>query len=217
MITVRGPDKVPRTAMMIDGLVGDPDTVDLALPELCDESALLPAPPVAAVDQDAPVPVPVEGCWAVGYPLFQEVTSAAGVVRETAQIWGMILPAENLVGGLLSLRVTSAPRDLPPQQEALGWSQWQGMSGAAVLAGDRLLGVVSEHAPRRGESTITVTPLTRVDRLPAAIAARWRGTWLPAGAASHAPSPPGTCRAAYRATLRQLRARTGLLQGRTRS
>ena len=53
------------------------------------------------------------------------------------------------------LQVTSAPRALPPRQEALGESPWSGMSGAAVLAGERLIGVVSEHAPRRGESTIT--------------------------------------------------------------
>ena len=33
------------------------------------------------------------------------------------------------------------------------------MSGAGVLAGDALIGVVSEHADRRGPSDITVTPL----------------------------------------------------------
>ena len=214
-ITVRGPDKVPHPARVVDGLAGDPDTVDLALLELPDEIVGLPAPPVAAVDRDAAVPVPVEGCWAVGYPLFQEVESAAGVVRETAQVWGMILPGENLVGGLLSLQVTSAPRALPPRQEALGQSQWSGMSGAAVLAGERLIGVVSEHAPRRGESTITVTPLASLGRLPAAAAARW---W------AHLAADPGRlvmlpargerAEPAYRATLRQLRARTGMLQGR---
>ena len=214
-IVVRGPDKVRHPARIVDGLAGDPDTVDLALLELRDESAELPTPPVAAVDRDEPVPVPVEGCWAVGYPLFQEVRSAVGVVRETAQVWGMILPAENLVGGLLSLQVTSAPRALPPQQEALGESQWSGMSGAAVLAGERLIGVVSEHAPRRGESAITVTPLARLGRLPAAAAARW---W------AHLAADPGQLvmlparrervEPAYRATLRQLRARTGVLQGR---
>ena len=92
-ITVRGPDKVPHPARVVDGLAGEPDTVDLALLELRDEIAELPPPPVAVVDRDASVPVPVEGCWAVGYPLFQEVRSATGVVRETAQVWGMILPA----------------------------------------------------------------------------------------------------------------------------
>ena len=214
-ITVRGPDKVPHPARVVDGLAGDPDTVDLALLELRDEIAELPTPPVAAVDRDAPVPVPVEGCWAVGYPLFQEVESAAGVVRETAQVWGMILPAENLVGGLLSLQVTSAPRRLPPRQEALGESQWSGMSGAAVLAGERLIGVVSEHAPRRGESTITVTPLASLDRLPAAAAAQW---WAhlaaDPGRLVMLPARRGRAEPAYRATLRQLRARTGVLQGR---
>jgi hypothetical protein len=212
-ITVRGPDKVPHPARVVDGLAGDPDTVDLALLKLCDQATELPAPPVAVVDRD--VPVPVEGCWAVGYPLFQEVESAAGVVRETAQVWGMILPAENLVGGLLSLHVTSAPRALPPQQEALGQSQWSGMSGAAVLAGERLIGVVSEHAPRRGDSTITVTPLASLDRLPAAAAAQWwahlaadRGRLVMLPARQERAEP------AYRATLRQLRARTGVLQGR---
>jgi Trypsin-like peptidase domain len=85
-IVVRGPDKVPHRARVVDGLAGDPDTVDLALLELGDEVAELSALPVAVVDRDAPVPVPVEGCWAVGYPLFQEVASRAGVVRETAQV-----------------------------------------------------------------------------------------------------------------------------------
>jgi hypothetical protein len=184
--------------------------------ELRDETAELPPLPVAAVDRDAPVPVLVEGCWAVGYPLFQEVGSAAGVVRETAQVWGMILPAENLVGGLLSLQVTSAPRALPPQQEALGESQWSGMSGAAVLAGERLIGVVSEHAPRRGESTITVTPLTILNRLPAAAARQW---WEhlaadPEQLVRLPAAPRERAEPAYRATLRQLRARTGVLQGR---
>ena len=214
-ITVRGPDKVPHPARVVDGLAGDPDTVDLALLELCDQTAELPAPPVAAVDRDAPVPVPVEGCWAVGYPLFQEVESAAGVVRETAQVWGMILPAENLVDELLSLHVTSAPRALPPQQEALGESQWSGMSGAAVFAGERLIGVVSEHATRRGESTISVTPLAYLNRLPAVAAAHW---WAHLAADPKQlvmlPARRGRGEPAYRATLRQLRARTGVLQGR---
>ena len=214
-ITVRGPDKVPHPARNVDGLAGDPDTVDLALLELCDQAAELPTPPVAAVDREAPVPVPVEGCWAVGYPLFQEIPSGAGVVRETAQVWGMILPAENLVGGLLSLQVTSAPRALPPRQEALGESQWSGMSGAAVCVGERLIGVVSEHAPRRGDSTITVTPLASLAQLPPVAAAQW---WAHLAANPEQliklPVHRGRAEPRYRATLRQLRARTGVLQGR---
>ena len=217
-ITVRGPDKVPHRARIVDGLGGDPDTVDLALLELCDQDAeLLPPLPVAVVDRNSPVPAPVEGCWAVGYPLFQEVESAKNTMRETAQVWGMILPAENLVSGLLSLQVTSTPPALPPPKEARAGSQWSGMSRAAVLVGERLLGVVSEHAPRRGDSAIIVTPLVSVERLPAATATKW---WAYLGAdpkqlvklpvRRKRPEPT------YRATLRQLRDRTGILQGRDR-
>ena len=89
------------------------------------------------------------------------------------------------------------------------------MSGAAVLAGERLIGVVSEHAPRRGESTITVTPLTNLGQLPAAAAAQW---WAhlatDPGRLVMLPARRGRAEPAYRATLRQLRARTGVLQGR---
>jgi len=169
-ITVRGPDKVSHSARVLE-IAGD---ADLALLELCDQVPELPAPPVAVVDRDAPVPSPVKDCWAVGYPQFQEVVSASGTtMRETAYVLGEIWPAENLAGGLLSLHVTDIPRKLPPRQVTLGESQWSGMSGAAVLAGDRLIGVISELAPRRGESSITVTPLAALQRLPAADAARW--------------------------------------------
>ena len=216
-ITVRGPDKVPHPARIVDGLGGDPDTVDLALLELCDQAAELAPLPMAVVDRNSPVPAPVEGCWAVGYPLFQEVESAKKIMRETAQVWGMILPADNLVSGLLSLQVTSTPPALPPPQEARGESQWSGMSGAAVLTGEWLLGVVTEHAPRRGESAIIVTPLARLERLPAATAAQW---WAHLGADPKQlvklPVRRKRLEPAYRATLRQLRDRTGILQGRDR-
>jgi hypothetical protein len=89
------------------------------------------------------------------------------------------------------------------------------MSGAAVLAGERLIGVVSEHAPRRGESMISVAPVASLDRLPAAAAAQW---WAhlaaDPGRLVMLPARRGGAEPAYRATLRQLRARTGVLQGR---
>jgi hypothetical protein len=60
-----------------------------------------------------------------------------------------------------------------------------------------------------------VTPLASLDRLPAAVAARWwkylaaDPEWLVMLPARRERAEP-----AYRATLRQLRARTGVLQGR---
>ncbi len=55
-ITVRGPDKMPHPARVVDGLTGDPDTVDLALLELRDEIAELPGPPLIAAPQQIPHP-----------------------------------------------------------------------------------------------------------------------------------------------------------------
>lgn len=42
---MQGPDKVPHPARVADELTGDPDTVDLALLELCDQLPELPARP----------------------------------------------------------------------------------------------------------------------------------------------------------------------------
>jgi hypothetical protein len=47
------------------------------------------------------------------------------------------------------------------------------LSGGGSAGWEWLLGVVSEHAPRRGGSTITVTSLAHLSRLPAAAAAQW--------------------------------------------
>jgi len=48
----------------------------------------------------------------VGYPVFQEVESASEVVRETAQVWGMILPAELTEQGQITDRYTKAVEQL---------------------------------------------------------------------------------------------------------
>ena len=163
-VAVRGPDKVAHPADLDTALIGDPDNLDLAL------LAVPAAPPlsgvaVALVDRDVATGEVIEGCWSVGYPSFQEVArDAAGSVRETAQVRGWIPPLSGLVEGLLSLEVTATPQPLPAEQTGLGQSEWSGMSGAAVFAGEALVGVVTEHAPRRGSSGVTVTPTGAPDR-----------------------------------------------------
>ena len=217
-VAVRGPDKVAHPADLDTALIGDPDNLDLAL------LAVPAAPPlsgvaVALVDRDVATGEVIEGCWSVGYPSFQEVArDAAGSVRETAQVRGWIPPLSGLVEGLLSLEVTATPQPLPAEQTGLGQSEWSGMSGAAVFAGEALVGVVTEHAPRRGSSEVTVTPLERLIE-PATAPADAAGWWarpgvgnpaglvrLPAGAARQEPG--------YRASLRKLRGRTRVLVGR---
>lgn len=62
-------------------------------------------------------------------------------------------------------------------------SPWEGMSGAAVWADERLVGVVAQHHPGEGRGTLTVRPLEALLRGPADRSARWReilGPRLPA-------------------------------------
>lgn len=215
-VGVLGTDKVRHEATVLRGCLGDPATVDLALLELPASIAELPALRLAAVNTEAEIPDLIERCWAVGYPQFQEIDGPDRPVRETAQASGVIPPGENMVGGLLSLQVTHAPRELPDAGQTLAQTPWAGMSGAAVFARDQLIGVVTEHAPRRGAGTITVTPLTHLNRLPAATASRW---WSLLGVADPGQLPLLPEQAArtsppYLATLRDYRDRTPVLVGR---
>ena len=127
----------------------------------------LPGIGLAAVDRDSTTGEPVERCHAVGYPWFAEARSRTRTaVRDTVDAIGVVPVLSNLAEGLLSVQVTVAPRELPPEETALGASEWSGMSGAPVFAGGCLLGVVTEHAPREGPSAITAVPLTALQADP---------------------------------------------------
>ena len=176
-VTVRGTDKEERKAVVDPEWVGDPDRFDLALVEVSDLPDDFPHLRVVVVDRDVASGEHVEA-WSVGYPNFQEIDRDGDgrLMRETAEVHGSIPPLSDLVSELLSLKVKNPPRDLPPQEKTLAETEWSGMSGAAVLSGDSLIGVVSEHAKRRGPSDITVTPLdvlTDPDRRPANAADWW--------------------------------------------
>jgi Trypsin-like peptidase domain/WD domain, G-beta repeat len=226
-VKVRSPNKVLREAALDAGFVGDVDGPgpDLALVELTGPGVDLPAMGLAAVDRDSVSGDPVERCHAVGYPVFMERHAPdGGRVRETADAFGHVPVLSGLAGGLLSVQVSSAPRPLPPGQTALGQSQWSGMSGAPVVAAGLLLGVVTEHAPRAGDSAITATPLTALEADPA------RPGWGPGVADPDAwwarlgcsgvdalrrlPARPVRTQPAYWATVRDIHRRTGTLVGR---
>ncbi|GIF87693.1 hypothetical protein Cch02nite_11370 [Catellatospora chokoriensis] len=161
-ITVRGVDKVELAATV--ALVGDVDVADLALLELAEPLDGYAPLRWARVDRDGAETI--AGCRGIGYPLFQQVP-----VRDTAQLDGVVPTGDRRVSDLLTLRVTSSPRALPPQQEALGHSQWSGISGTVVVTADEVMvGVVTEHQRRAGDSALTLTPITHVDRLPDAAA-----------------------------------------------
>jgi len=165
-VQAKRPDKQPLTVAWPDerALVGHVDQFDVAL---LDVEGIDPLEPVqiARIDRDVPSgEVVVERCWAVGYPVFQEIVDRdRPPVRETAHVRGVVSPLAGLAEGrVLSFRVTATPKELPPADQRLEQSPWEGMSGAVVCAGDRVLGVVTEHAPRRGASDISFTPLDRL-------------------------------------------------------
>jgi Trypsin-like peptidase domain len=213
-VDVRGPDKVRRAAVLNTALIGDPDKLDLALLEVPTLAQALPAMPGAVVNRQTTTGDMVEG-WAVGYPEWAEVRRNGGSVGETAQVVGFIPPLSDLVKRLLSLEVTRSQRRLPEAGVMLEETDWRGMSGAAVFAQDAIVGVVTEHDPKRGPSDITVTPLARLDdpRYGPANPAEW---WARLGLTELRILPVEAIRAqpAYRATLQALRGRTQALIGR---
>jgi WD40 repeat protein len=209
---VRGPDKRPYSAVVDPAWIGNPDALDLAVLEVPSLPEALPAVEVAIVDRGTSSGAFVEECWSVGYPAFQEVErdSSGRSVRETAHVGGRIPPLSGLVEGLLSFEVTKALKDLPPSHKTLAQSQWSGMSGAAVFAGDALVGVVAEHAPRRGESDITVTPLDALsDPISApANAQRWWDRLGVRDPSSLPRLPPRRPDPTYNSTLQLIRSST---------
>lgn len=166
-LTVRDPDKTRYPAhAVLNGRAGGSGP-DLALVEIDDASVDLPPIALARVDRDSPRG-PVERCHAVGYPQFAEIGTDHGTtMRETVDAIGVVPLLSGLADGALHLQVSVSPRSLPEQHVRLGESEWSGMSGAPVVAGGALLGVVTEHAPREGQSTITAAPLTALEADPA--------------------------------------------------
>ena len=117
----------------------------------------------------------VSGCAAVGFPRWRK----DGDRRKSAQIEGWLPTAEGLEStadcglraGWLTLvgdRIPGAP-DIPVGTlSETAPSLWGGMSGAAVVAGDLVVGVVRSHNIAAGGQSLTVTPVTAVDQLPGA-------------------------------------------------
>lgn len=242
-VWVRLPDRSEYETLPEQQLVGDPGAwradgstgPDLALLSIGepvgDAAPFGEVTPVALgrVDRASRVAM-VERVRAVGHPLFAEIPDATGkanplVVRETVEAAGSIPVGSGLVRGLLDMQVSVSPRVLPGPDATLQDSPWAGMSGAAVLASGRLVGVVCEHAPRAGASSIAVTPLTALEADPdhhgwgpgVADAAAW---WARLGvtAAADLTVLPAPVEAPYRATLREfgaaLHARMPRLTGR---
>ena len=100
---------------------------------------------------------------ALGFPLFKlrgSVASAgeAGLFRDLDQVTGHVPVAANRRQGTLAVHLDDPPPAIP---ERAGLSPWEGMSGAAVWADGRIIGVVAEHHASEGTGRLTAR---RIDR-----------------------------------------------------
>ncbi|WP_333754119.1 trypsin-like peptidase domain-containing protein [Streptomyces sp. IBSBF 3352] len=169
-VTIRDTYKRSYPAKVDAEFVGSPEgpAPDFALLQVDD----LPGdgfPPLALgrAVRDSQTPVVIERCHAFGYPGFAE-TSEPRPARDSVHAVGVIAPLSKLSRGLLSMVVSLEPATLGPQSVSArsGESPWSGMSGGPVVADERLLGVVVEHALAEGSSTVTVLPLTALEADP---------------------------------------------------
>jgi hypothetical protein len=149
--------------------------IDLGLLEIMPSQAQGEAPvvelsPPACARIDRTTAGRVSGCVAIGYPKYMATNAEP---FRTAQVGGWIDTAAGLVdtakgrhASYLTLKAEGpVPRPLPTTEQGLSQSAWAGMSGAAVFAGDRLVGVVAEHHLPEGDGSLTVVPVEWVEQL----------------------------------------------------
>ena len=138
---------VPAADLALLPLGGQPD-------DRLGEPALL-----GRLDRDPGPPVPVA---AAGCPRFK-LRPAPGrpgvLLRELDYAIGSIASLSDAKTGMYEFAVEPAPGEDPEPDKH---SPWEGMSGAAVWASGRLIGVVGQHHPREGLATLTVRPLEQL-------------------------------------------------------
>ena len=103
------------------------------------------------------MPVAAAGC-----PRFKLRPAPArpGVLlRELDYAIGSIAALSDAKTGRFAFAVDVAPGPDPEQDKQ---SPWEGMSGAAVWASNRLIGVVGQHHPLEGLATLTVCPVDQL-------------------------------------------------------
>lgn len=156
-------------------------TVDLAVLTLSEPVRDVTRMLYAQVDRSRVTQV--TGCVAVGYPRWCK----SGAVRLTAQVSGCIPTAEGLAAaaddglraGYLTLvgdRIPGAPPIPERELHERSASPWGGMSGAAVAVADMVIGVVRSYNLAAGGQSLTVTPLTALERLPLKLRRRFLDT-----------------------------------------
>ena len=113
------------------------------------------------LDRAASAPIPAK---AAGFPRFKRRPAQRGStleIRDSHEANGTIAALSNARTGTYEL---SGLAVVPADEAEPAHSPWEGMSGAAVWADDRLIGVVAEHHPTDGKATLTVRTLEALFR-----------------------------------------------------
>ena len=138
--------------------IGAADLALLPLGERADDSLCEPVL-FGRLDRD---PGPAVRAKAVGCPRFKLRPSASQpdvLLRELDEAIGSIAPLSDAKMGMYEFAVDVAPS---PDTEPDTHSPWEGMSGAAVWASGRLIGVVGQHHPPEGPARLTVRPVEQL-------------------------------------------------------
>jgi tetratricopeptide (TPR) repeat protein len=128
-----------------------------------------------ALTPDSPVAVPVV---AAGFPRFKlrPAPDRSGVLlRDVTYAVGSIVAGANAKTGTLAFTLSTG---IPGEDPGPDGSPWEGMSGAAVWASGRLVGVVGQHYPGEGTGTLTLRPFAGLLD-DAARVHQWRQNALP--------------------------------------
>jgi Trypsin len=117
----------------------------------------------------------IEDCIAVGFPRWKR----RGGQRVSAEVRGEVPTAEDLEEpgdrGVNQRFLTLLGNRLPPDAPAIRQgaiidtgrhNPWGGMSGAAVISGDLIIGVVHSNNRAAGGQSLTLTPISAIDSLP---------------------------------------------------
>ena len=184
MVVVEGRD-YPATVAVRGGRGG----VDIAVLSAPDLPVLAP---MSCARVNTGIAARIEDCVALGFPTWNR----RGGVDYRVQADGYVGTGEGAdpragAGGvgLLAFKITTpAIRDRAVAAGDLDvpTSPWGGMSGAVIVAGARIIGVVRGHAPDAGVGSLTFTPLAAIDLLPRQTA---EGLWARLGVADPAVLP----------------------------
>lgn len=137
----------------------DIDFAVLAVPDL-KASAVV----IARIDRDQ-IDV-VHDVMAAGFPNYKYAKERPkSQRRQAAQPVGSVSTVEDISAGTLTLKLEYGE---PAPVATIDGSPWEGLSGAGVMTGERLIGVVIEHHPAEGLGSLRFVPFTKLSMLPEA-------------------------------------------------